>query len=114
HRGPALDLVESGILDLGIDAVERLRSVDGIGQLLPFAPALRRPLLEQADRIADTGVEVAQRGLLQCGHDGGADRPVLEVASAADADDEAGVVALLLTELVVRSHLHLPDLRGTE
>src|SRR5699024_5712052 len=86
----------------------------GIGQLLRFAPTLRRPLLEQADRIAVAGVEVAQRGLLQCGHEGDADRSVLEVAAAADADDEAGVVDLLLTVLVDRSHLHLPDLRGTD
>ena len=39
---------------------------------------------------------------------------VVEVAAAADSDDESSVVDLLFAELIDRSHLHLPDLRRTE
>ena len=79
-----------------------------------FAPALRRALLEQTDRIAVAGIQIAQRGLLQSRHEGDADRMVAEVAAAADADDEPSIVDLLFAELIDRSHLQLPDLRGAE
>src|SRR5215813_8257125 len=84
--------------DRGERGEELCGGVDGVEQLAPAAPACRRPLLEDADRVPVAVREVLQVGLLQgCGV-GNGNRAHWHRAMCGDACDGSGDAGLRRVE----------------
>ncbi len=90
------------VLHLDQVVVEDPRRVGRVHDLLLGAPALRGPLLEQAQRVPVAMLDVAQRGLLERGRQGYGHRPLGQVPPGADGGDRRRVHGLLRRELVHR------------
>ena len=56
---PVVDLSQPGVLGSGVDSVEGLRCVLGVGDFVGRTPASGRSLLERAGGVTVTAVEVA-------------------------------------------------------
>ena len=81
------------VVDLDQRVVERVGRVRRVLHLLGGAPALRRPLLEQPERVAVAVVDVAQVGLLVRGGQRDRDRPGRQPAAGGDAPISAAWLA---------------------
>src|SRR5699024_5417753 len=100
HALPVVDLGQARIGASGVDSVEGLRCVHGIGDFVDRSPIHRGSLLERTGGIAVSAVEILQARFLQCGHHGDRLRVLRQVCALADADDGAGVVDLFGAELI--------------
>ncbi len=87
HRPVALDLLQG--------VVELVRRVLGVEDLLGRAPALRRPLLEQPERVAVAELHVAHLRLLHGGRDRDGRGPRRHPALHRDGGDGGGVARLV-------------------
>ncbi|OIQ79900.1 hypothetical protein GALL_383480 [mine drainage metagenome] len=79
--------------------VERVRGMDRVDDLRGGSPALRRSLLEQAERVAIAVRHVDELGLLQGRCDRDRRRVRREPALHRDPHDQRGVVGLLRGEV---------------
>ena len=84
---------------LSQSVVERVGRVRGVLELVGRAPALRRPLLEEPDRVAVAVLEVAQVRLLVRRGEGDRGGPGRHPALHGDGRDQGGVPGLLQVQL---------------
>ena len=79
--------------------VEGVGGVDRIEDLLRRAPALRRSLLEEPERVAVAAVQVVELRLLERGRVGDLQRPLGQLPPGGDRGDRGGDLRLLEIEI---------------